>query len=145
MHIVTPWYTTWWYNISYLSLFQFVVIELFFIGDLLFGWRWQQLELSLFGLSEQLLGGDLHLCRGFILHLNTNTKPLQNKTIFNPSGYSSIHYTVVIFRVAQVHVVYKLMLTHSFILHMSINTKPLQSKTTFNSTDYMYTHYTSVN
>lgn len=57
---------------THLPLLELVVVELLLVGDLLFGWRWQQLKLSLFGFSQQLLGGDLNLGRSFVLHLENN-------------------------------------------------------------------------
>lgn len=54
---------------TYLPLPQLVIIQLLFVSDLLFRWRGQKLELSFFGLPQQLLGSDLHLCRGLVLHL----------------------------------------------------------------------------
>lgn len=56
---------------AHLPLLEFVVVQLLLVGDLLFGRRRQKLELPLLGFPQQLLGGDLNLCRSFVLHLQT--------------------------------------------------------------------------
>lgn len=54
---------------SDLPLLELVVVELLLVGDLLLGRRWQQLQLPLLGLPQQLLSGDLNLSRSLVLHL----------------------------------------------------------------------------